>query len=293
MSCDYPLQARQTFDGSVFFGAELKRHGDPYRVIELPCGRCAGCRLERSRQWAMRCVHESKMWKENCFVTLTYDDEHIPKDRGLCYKDFQLFMKKLRNKTSVFRPPGGKLIRTSKKVRFYMCGEYGERNGRPHYHACLFGLDFPDKIFLQFGKNDSRIYESKILTDLWGKGRCTVGSVTFESAGYVARYVMKKITGDAATMHYGEVDKETGEIVGRTPEFNHMSLKPGIGSSWIKKYWRDVFPQCKCVVDGVEVFPPKYYVKCLSGLIRPLTMIIRWITSCFRGITARITRWRG
>lgn len=168
--------------------------------LKVPCGQCVGCRLERSRQWAVRCVHESKLHAENCFITLTYDskkappldvenDQKLPSDISLYYRDFQLFMKRLRKRFP------------EKKIRFYMCGEYGENFGRPHFHACIFGHNFDDLVHWQT-RNKVPLYRSKTLEELWPYGYSSVGTVTFESAAYVARYIMKKVTGEAAELHY-------------------------------------------------------------------------------------------
>lgn len=155
--------------------------------IDVPCGRCIGCKLERSRQWATRCMHEASMHKKNVFITLTYSDEHLPYDQSLDLDHFQKFMKRLRKKHP--------------HVRFYHCGEYGEKTGRPHYHAILFNCDFLDKKIYTI-RNENPVYVSQELNNIWGYGLCEIGSVTFESAGYVARYCTKKITGDFAEEHY-------------------------------------------------------------------------------------------
>lgn len=213
--------------------------------VEVPCGQCIGCRLERSRQWAIRCTHEASLHPENCFITLTYDDQHLPEDLSVNVRDWQLFMKRLRKR---FGP----------RIRFFHCGEYGEKFGRPHYHACLFNFDFPDK---QFWKttNDNPLFTSKILNELWPFGFSSIGTVTFESAAYVARYVMKKITGDAAEDHYEWVHPSTGEIFTRRPEYTTMSRRPGIGSRWLDNYRTDVYPHDYVVLRGVKMRPPKFY----------------------------------
>ena len=190
--------------------------------VELPCGQCSGCRLERSRQWAMRCVHEAQLHEDNIFITLTYDNEHLPYGGSLYYRDFQLFMKRLlvHADRHLKRHPG---------IRFYMCGEYGENFGRPHYHAVMFNYDLPDKKLFKMERGNP-LYTSEILSELWGKGLTSVGGVTFQSAAYVARYIMKKVTGDAAEDHYTRIDPETGEVFERVPEFTNMSRRPGIGA---------------------------------------------------------------
>jgi hypothetical protein len=244
MPCFHPMPAVRMSDGSVKFVSRNKRGVES--TLELPCGQCIGCRLERSRQWAMRCLHESTLYDRNAFITLTYDDSNLPEGGSLNYADFQKFMKRLRK-------------RIKSPVRFYMGGEYGE-NGtiRPHYHACLFGYDFSDKVYFKRTASGEKIYTSKLLESLWPFGLSSVGNVTFESAAYIARYCVQKVTGDLAKSHY-QVITDDGVIVDRTPEFNHMSLKPGIGARWLEKFQTDVFPRDYVVVNGVKTKPPKYY----------------------------------
>lgn len=247
MACYSPIQAYQRSDGSICFA---ERKGDDIvRSLQLPCQQCVGCRLERSRQWAVRCMHEASLYKRNCFITLTYDDTHIPSDGSLRYRDFQLFMKRLRKEV-----PG---------VRFYMCGEYGDKFRRPHYHACLFNCDFDDKRPIRLlGK--SRLYRSERLSSLWPFGYASIGEVNFHSAAYVARYCMKKVTGKEADEHYAVVNLSSGEISKRVPEFNRMSLRPGIGAGWFAKFKSDVFPKGLTVVNGVQTRCPKYYDKLMD-----------------------------
>ena len=176
MSCVHPLSAYQCTDGSIVFD-ERRKH-DISRSLQLPCGQCIGCRLERSRQWAMRCLHEAQLHENNCFITLTYDDAHLPGDRSLHYSDFQKFLKRFRKSL------GGA------KIRYYMAGEYGEKFGRPHWHACIFGYDFHDKKLFKRTAAGSLIYTSEHLKKLWPFGHSSIGDVTFESAAYVARYII-------------------------------------------------------------------------------------------------------
>ena len=142
-----------------------------------------------------------------------------------------------------------------------MAGEYGENFGRPHFHACIFGYDFNDKKLWKRTPSGSIIYRSEHLETLWPFGYSSIGDVNFESAAYVARYIMKKITGKNAQDHYTEIDPNTGEITDRKPEFNKMSLKPGIGYQWLKRYKSDVYPHDYVVIRGKKVKPPKYYDK--------------------------------
>lgn len=260
MPCYSPLSAWKPAGGGriSFNQLEERRGGQP---IEIQCGQCIGCRLERSRQWAMRIVHESQLYDHNQFVTLTYDDTHVPVDHSLRYRDFQLFMKRLRKKLCVSgsaKPLHG--------VRFYMCGEYGENTSRPHYHACLFGVDFPDKKEFKKTGSGEMIYTSDILSSVWNLGHCSTAEVTFESAAYVARYVVKKRFGDVAdeNSHYKYVD-DYGQVHYRVPEFSHMSLhNGGIGAGWFDKYHKEVYPLDRVVMRGIEMKPPKFYDKLLE-----------------------------
>lgn len=211
--------------------------------LQVPCGQCVGCRLEKSRKWAMRCMHEASRYEDNSFITLTYSPENLPSDGNLSLDDWQRFAKRLRHYG---------------RFRFFMAGEYGEEFGRPHYHACLFGLDFPDRV-LYSERDGARLWTSRILADYWPYGFSTVGDVTFESAAYVARYVMKKVTGDRAESHYMRLNEETGELAPVVPEFVTMSRRPGIGRDWFEKYSSDVFPSDEVVVRGKLCKPPRYY----------------------------------
>lgn len=216
------------------------------KALSLPCGRCIGCRLERARQWAVRIMHESKMHDENSFLTLTYEVE--PKNGSLVVEDCQYFMKRLRLKL------------LPKRIRFFLCGEYGENFERPHYHAIIFGHNFPDKFPCADGRrSEFQLYTSPFLEEVWGHGRCWIGEVAFDSASYVANYATKKITGEKAASHYGA----------RKPEFLLMSRRPGIGRSWYQEFAGDVFPSDEVIVNGVASRPPRYYdqrlLKCLQS----------------------------
>lgn len=242
--CYHPLEAYQRPDGQIVF-SEGKSDGG--NRLDLPCGRCVGCRLERSRQWATRIIHEAKCHESNCFVTLTYRPDALPERGSLHYGDFQRFMKRLRKQ---YGP-----------VRFYMCGEYGEQLDRPHFHACLFGLDFSADRIVHKRSNGFVLYRSPSLERLWPYGFSTVAELNFETAAYTARYVMKKMTGDLAVDHYKRIDEDTGEVYWLEPEFNRMSLKPGIGAPFFERFHSDIYPHDYCVVNGTKTKPPRYYDK--------------------------------
>ncbi len=216
--------------------------------IMLPCGRCVGCRLQKSKEWAIRCVHESSLHTSSAFVTLTYDDTNLPIHHSLKLRDYQLFMKRLRRDAN--RPKDN-------NIRFYAAGEYGEDKMRPHYHALLFNIEFPDKKFLT-KQNDVPIYTSDLLSSIWGKGFCSIGDVTMQSAAYVARYVMKKATGEHAEQKYNHTD-QYGEIHQIEPERATMSRKPGIASHWFQKYRTDLYPDDFVIINGRKHSTPKFY----------------------------------
>jgi len=251
MPCYHPIEGYYSRERnpsgkrSVVFS---RAHGYVDRPVSIPCGQCIGCRLDRSKQWAIRMQHEASLHRDNCFLTLTYADDRLPADYSLRLRDFQLFMKRLRKRFS------------DRTIRFFHVGEYGETTFRPHYHSILFGFDFPDRIL--FSKSDSGcdVYVSPILTDLWGHGHAVVGDFTFESAAYCARYCLKKVGGERAERHYQRVIESTGEIVQVEPEYATMSRRPGIGEGWFRQFSTDVFPDDFVVHDGQKVKTPKYYL---------------------------------
>lgn len=249
MACYKPLKGYRTPTGVVF--SELKRN-DILGDIEIPCGMCIGCRMRRAKDWEIRIMHEASMWESNSFLTLTYGRDALPPNASLEHKDFQLFLKRLRKESG-------------KQIRYYMCGEYGPLNQRPHYHACIFNEDFrQDREPYKKSGSGQMMYTSKRLDQLWGHGTATVQDLVKESAGYCARYVMKKQLGIDAKTAYDKIDEETGEIIKRAPEYNAMSLKPGIGEAWFRKFGSDVYPNDYVVVDGNKATPPKYYDKLLK-----------------------------
>lgn len=219
---------------------------DPNDPVTLPCGQCRFCRLEHSRQWALRCFHEASLYDRNCFLTLTYRDEFLPRFGSLDYNAPVLFMKRLRE-------------RFGSGIRSFGCAEYGELLARPHYHICLFNFDFEDKVlFKRSGENS--LYVSESLNELWPFGFATVGALTFESAAYVARYVTKKCTGRDSGSHYECVDGRSGEVGEKAPERSVcVSRRPGIGREWYEKFGAFVREHDFVVLRGRRVRPAKYY----------------------------------
>lgn len=203
--------------------------------VQVACGQCVGCRVDRTEDWTTRIMHEVSTHELNQFITLTYDDKHLPADGSLVKGDFQKFMKRLRKQHG--------------KLRYFAVGEYGDQLGRPHYHAVLFGIDFADKRPHSKNEHGDQLYTSDTLDRIWGKGHAFYGKVTVQSARYVAKYCIKKVNGQLADDHYGS----------RIPEFACMSLKPGIGQSWFDRFGSDVYPSDYVVLNGKKRAPPRFY----------------------------------
>lgn len=286
MPCYHPINALQPTTGGrlVFPQPETEYLYNDYRALQITCGRCRGCRLKRSREWAMRCVHEMQMHRYNCYITLTLADEHLNDARSLDHSQFQRFIKRLRKALSkgVDIHPSLLVTHTARRadipqagmgrvkpivpLRYYMCGEYGETYGRPHYHAILFGVDFNDKIYYKMSPSGDKLYRSAMLEKLWPDGYSTIGTATFESAAYIARYVMKK-RNDGKNHKTTEIlDLETGEIITRKTEYNNMSRHAAIGKAWLMKYKDDVYTRGKVILRGRAYAPPRYYDKQLPKL---------------------------
>lgn len=240
-----------------------------YRYEKIPCGKCIGCRLDYSKQWAVRCMYETKLHDQSWFVTLTYDDEHKPTmkeavnwDTGEIFEengswngtlqteDLTKFIKDLRRYWKYHYDHDG--------IRFYACGEYGSETKRPHYHAIIFNLNLSEDMLKYKFTNEEHqaIYECPIIEKIWGKGLIAVGNVTFSSCAYVARYITKKQTGEQSTDYY----LKQGQI----PEFIRMSRNPGIGYDYYQAkkdeiYATDEIIQTTCRGRTVHLKPPKYF----------------------------------
>lgn len=287
MPCYHPLDAwmRQGGGKPKFYKRNGPRESGPdwQRDLKLPCGRCIGCRLERSKQWALRLMHEAQLHKENSFITLTYnndsrhgsagpdgpaaatqvlDSADIPlttlsragnaREDSLSKKDLARFCRRLYKSVKARNP--------AIKVRYYAVGEYGDKNKRPHYHAAIFGEAFyDDRYEWRTSPSGNILYRSSRLEALWPHGNCEIGDLTFESAAYIARYIMKKITGTKADEHYERFDPLTGERYWITPEFNVMSRRPGIGKEWWNRYSGDVLTTDSVTYAGIKHKPPRYY----------------------------------
>ena len=191
------------------------------------------------------------MHEENSFITLTFDDDHLPVDYSVSTRDMQLFMKRLRKQVQ------------PKQVRFYLGAEYGDLYLRPHYHIILFGHDFHDKKHFKQNHQGQWLYTSSSLDKLWPYGHATLGDVTFESAAYVARYYQenrrrpgRRTLSPRASSPRFHLSSETGILI--------MSRRPGIGQSFFDKFKSDMFPSDQVIVNGRPVSMPRYYLKQLT-----------------------------
>lgn len=241
MPCYHPRTGYRTANGQVVWN-ELRRHGETSEVT-VACGQCSGCLLERSRQQAIRCVHETKLYENNCFITLTYDDKHLPYRSQLTHKHFADFMKRLRRRNE------------PNFIKNFMCGEYGEITHRPHYHSILFNHDWDDKRFLKTTSSGENIYTSAQLASLWPYGHSSTGEATFESAAYIARYCLKKVRGEAAEAHYYRHDAD-GPYQ-QEPEYNQFSN--GLGEQFMRFFQNDIYTNDYVIIRGMPTRVPKFY----------------------------------
>ncbi len=264
MPCYSPLKGWKNKEGGLTF----RKSESLLQTMEVACGQCLGCRLDRSRVWAMRITHEASLHNDtngNSFVTLTYDNENLPSDWSLKKKHYQDFMKRLRK-------------HYPQKIKYYHAGEYGKickhgfdlekqkcplcNLGRPHYHACLFNLSFEDLEPYSQSYGTTR-YTSETLQSIWQHGFVDVGKLEYQSAAYVARYIMKKVTGEPAKDHYENINPD-GEIIRLQPEYSTMSN--GLGRDWYQKFKSDCYPSDEIPVPGTGNIKkaPRYYDKLLE-----------------------------
>lgn len=211
----------------------------------VPCGQCLGCRMDWAADWAVRCEKEAKMWEHNCFITLTYDDAHLPigstTRSTVSKRELQLFIKRLRKEKGA-------------GIRFFGCGEYGEKSERAHYHVLLFNCSFDDRVLWKNARGNS-LWRSPTLEQLWPFGFSSIGDLNYKTANYVARYTMKKLRGAPAEEAYKD----------REAPFVLMSRRPGIGATWFQRWQADVYPSGKIVYgEGRTRRAPRYFDKLFS-----------------------------
>lgn len=264
MPCNRPLAAWHTRipNASGKYGVTFTfAEADTSRPIAVPCRRCLGCRIERSAEWASRLMHEAQSWDHNYFLTLTYNDQALPRLTSVGTSagrptlrplDMVQFLDRLRAKLrSIHGDDNDK-----PRFRYYQCGEYGETTERPHHHAIMFNLNLPDLVLLR--AQPHALYESRIVENAWRHGHISLGSVTFESAQYVAGYVTKKVTGPMAASHYD----------GRTPEYATMSRRPGIGAKFLEQHHASLYALGRVPLANTDATRamPVYYDRKLEQL---------------------------
>ena len=239
MPCFHPVPARQDSPG----GPVRLQPPLGTATLSLPCGACIGCRAARAQEWSRRCCHEASAFDFNSFLTLTYDDDHLPRSGSLDPEHLRLFIKRIRRAV-----PSEGLLSSGEGVRFFACGEYGERSARAHYHVLLFNLAFSDKY-----KVSKTLCGSPTLERLWPYGNSTIGEVTARSAAYVAKYSLKMLP--------RTVINEDGEVL--VKPFLRMSRNPGIGSKWLDRFRSDL-QNGFIVADGVRSRVPRAYLRRLE-----------------------------
>jgi len=246
MACKHVITIFKSGKGSVW-NEKYKLFG---KGFVLPCGQCSWCRFVRTRQWALRCYLERQSHKDAAFLTLTYRDADLPKNKTLVRKHVQEFLKRLRANLD-YQYNGT-------KIRFYASGEYGDENGRPHYHILIFGFGFPDKKLHRYSYSHgfkNPVYRSEFLEKNWKYGFSELGSVTLESAAYTAGYIRKKINGPQAADHYE----------GRLPEFSVQSTVSGIGADWYEAnkswLWKEDVIRMPTAKGMRSYRPPRFFEK--------------------------------
>lgn len=238
MECLYPLEAWRSKSGGITFDAKMAFRDMP---LKLPCGRCLACRIEYSRTWAVRIMHEAQLYDRSAFMTLTYKPECLPVGGTLVKEHVQDFFRRLRKKS----------CKNGEKIRYYCSGEYGEKDKRPHYHAIIFGFWPKDSIYFKKAPSGEKLYTSQIVEEVWPFGFSNFGDCTFESAQYVASYCTKKVMGKGADEYY--------RLEGKIPEFALMSRRPGIGSGWYERFKDETLRDGFIVMSGKEMSVPRYY----------------------------------
>jgi len=226
------------------------------KSVVIPCGKCIGCRLDKTASWAMRIMCEAEMHTQNCYITLTYRDEDLNAIQSLSKEEISAFWKRLRFELSEKNRPG-----KGRTIRYFSAGEYGDKYSRPHYHAALFGFDFSeDKLAWKQGEKDI-LFRSETLEKVWGKGICTIQELNHQSALYIAKYVVKKLSGLSSEKYEGKL-----------PEFALMSKRPGLAKKWLEKYVQDVKAVDGVVISAGKIARPGRYFDDIMSKLDPKRM---------------------
>lgn len=231
------MPAFRTEAGIVALGKEPK---ESRQSLQLPCGKCLGCKESIAKQWALRNIMELQDHKYATFATLTYRPETLP--ATLNKKHLSGFIKRLRAAISRAPVGGAAAPPCPPKIRFFAAGEYGEQNKRPHYHAILYGVH-PD-------------LHNNTINESWGLGRVKNLPVTGGAIGYVAGYCAEKYDSWGVNAEPEQIDYDTGEVYRWQPPFKLMSRRPGIGANARRhaESWRSF-----AILNGSPIPVPRYY----------------------------------
>ena len=254
--CTTPQIAWLPVDGGPLAFKQQDESTGEWQQVTIPCNKCHHCKMNYARDWSTRAQLEMQFHKQSSFLTLTYDDDHLPDSASLEKRDYQLFMKRYRKHLATYEQ--------GKKIRYLACGEYGERLGRPHYHALIFGHQFDDLQRIENAPSGEPQYQSETLNQLWGKGRCTIGEANGRTANYIAAYVSKKQTGYKRNEAFGRADLDTGEWTEIEAPGLFMSRMPGIGARFYENFKTDVFPSDELIIKGKRYPVPPYYYSLLK-----------------------------
>lgn len=247
MKCTNPITLYFDSEGTRIPKSDYDRlllSGAKVYCMHAPCGKCLACRINKRREWTLRLCHEEVFSDTAYFVTLTYDEEHVPLagDYLAVYKpDIQLFMKRLRKDVAKMDP--------DIKIRFFLNSEYGPETSRPHYHMLLFNV--PSEKMFEGARMIKRSRKSVSFTcpylmEIWRNGNVEFGIASKERAGYCAKYFIDR----------KEVDPNL------QPNFSLMSRRPGIGFAYQEKIADKVqkYGLKACLnSSGTYVALPRYY----------------------------------
>ena len=263
-TCTFPKKAWTPINPdsglSMFFYQPDEAILPQYKQIKIPCRKCDKCKASYASEWAVRMAMEMQTHEQNTFITLTYDEDHYAV--SLRSKDWTDFMKRLRKYCAKHH---------NLKIRFQRCSEYGDKTHRPHFHAIIFGFDFPDNQYIGKSGKGAPMYRSEILNKLWGKGLCTIGEANMATATYLAKYITKTIygtkdengsyySGGGHNSNYEKTDPDTGEVITLEHESMTMSNRPGIGLEYYKKYKTDLFPSGDVILNNSDDKPTRFPV---------------------------------
>lgn len=257
MACEKPITAYRPATGGPLRFTPPNPDRDPrsYEAMKVPCGTCILCRQEYARQTAIRLTHEATLHDKNCFLTLTYDDTHLPEYGSLNYEHLAGFWKRLR--IDLLRR--GAVTKHSDALRYYAVGEYGDRSLRAHYHACIFGQDFKGSGEIQLREGSHSLWTNLHLQRLWGFGNVSVGVLNFATARYTASYVVKKLR---QKQKYVRIDPDTGELIPLVQPRAFMSRN--LGKGWWLQWGHQLADHDRVIVEAQEQKPPKAYDKWLA-----------------------------